>query len=275
MRARLAGLLPFGLLVVAALAPPARLPVLLGLATVTAVAASRARRVAGNVAVGAWAAAVPIGVSLSWGLVVPPIAPGGADCANPASPFAVWRVAEALLAVGTLVVVGLLTGAAGRAADRPRASTAPAVPRGRLLAASIAGFVVSGPLALLVGPWLAAPFFGQTRLAVGTLGAIPPALIFAAANAVMEELEYRAAALGWSEPALGARTSLLAQAVVFGAAHTGPGFLGSPLPVAAAMAVAALMAGWLARRTASLALPIAVHAGCDLPLYYYWACPHG
>ena len=39
-----------------------------------------------------------------------------------------------------------------------------------------------------------------------------------------------------------------------------------------AIAAAGLGAGWIARRTRSLALPAAVHVGLDLPLYVWNAC---
>ncbi|MGZ6269850.1 MAG: CPBP family intramembrane glutamic endopeptidase [Candidatus Limnocylindrales bacterium] len=260
---------PFALLVVAALLRPARLPVLAVLVVGMFLAARLARPGRGRVAAaGPWAACLPIAVSLAWGLLVAPARAGGVDCTNPASPFALWRLGEAAVALGTLGIAGLAIGALDSTAGLRR-------PGGRLAALSVFAFLASGPLALLLGPWFARPFFGEFQLAVGTLGAIAPAVLFAASNGLMEELEYRGAALGWSEGALGRIGALVAQAVVFGAAHTGSDFVGSPLPVALAMAAAGVVAGLLVRRTGSLALPIAVHAGCDIPLYYYWACPLG
>ena len=65
---------------------------------------------------------------------------------------------------------------------------------------------------------------------------------------------------------------LLGQAVIFGAAHTGPDFTGSALPVVLAIAAAGLLAGLIVRRTGSLLLPILVHIAFDVPLYYAVAC---
>ena len=55
----------------------------------------------------AWAACVPIAVSLAWGIGGQPSdASDGSDCANPLSPPATWRLAEAVL---VLAAVGLYT----------------------------------------------------------------------------------------------------------------------------------------------------------------------
>ncbi len=259
--------LPFGLLVAAALVRPLRLPILLLVVAGTALAARGRDRGPDRLrAAGPWAAGVPIAVSLCWGLLAAPVDPARASCTDPASPFALWRLGEATLALGAMALLAVVLGADGGGLGLRRPSRAVA-------ALSVAGFLVAGPLALLVGPWLARPFFGTFGLASTTVGAIAPALAFAAANGVMEELEYRGAALSWSAPGLGLRGSLVAQAVVFGAAHQGPDFVGSAVPVALAMVAAGVVAGLIARRTGSLALPIAIHAGCDIPIYYFFACP--
>ena len=51
---------------------------------------------------------------------------------------------------------------------------------------------------------------------------ILPALLLAIANGSMEEVAYRGAMLHWLTPSLGVRGALVAQAICFGAAHTGP-----------------------------------------------------
>ena len=67
-------------------------------------------------------------------------------------------------------------------------------PARRWVSWALAGFVVSGPVALLAGPYLARPFFGDVGYEL-VAGAMVPALVFAAANGVMEELMYRGALL--------------------------------------------------------------------------------
>ena len=52
---------------------------------------------------------------------------------------------------------------------------------------SVIGFVVVGPLALVLGPILARPFFGEISYDVTVVGAFAPALVFAVANGTMED----------------------------------------------------------------------------------------
>src|SRR5436190_1751469 len=81
-----------------------------------------------------------------------------------------------------------------------------------------------------------------------------PALLFAASNAVAEELAYRGALMRWLAPSLGIVGANLVQAIVFGLAHTGAAFVGPVLPTASAMVLAGFIAGVVVRRTGSLTL---------------------
>ncbi len=137
---------------------------------------------------------------------------------------------------------------------------------------SIIGFLVAGPLALLLGPLFARPFFGEISYDVTMVGAIAPALLFAVANGSMEELAYRGALLGWSARVIGVPAAVVGQAVVFGLAHSGADVTGSPLLLMAALGLGGLIAGVIAVRTRSLLLPVAVHIGLDIPIYYAFAC---
>ncbi|MGK2852275.1 MAG: CPBP family glutamic-type intramembrane protease [Candidatus Limnocylindrales bacterium] len=47
----------------------------------------------------------------------------------------------------------------------------------------------------------------------------------------------------------------------------------SLVPLVLAMGVGGLLAGIIAVRTRSLLVPIAVHVGLDIPIYYAFACP--
>lgn len=263
---------PVVLVAVAAIIPLARLPVLAGL--VGGLAVQRGDPV------GRWTWAAPIGVavSLAWGLLDAPLgAADGSDCASVLSPPATWRLGEAALVLAALaaLVQWLPSG---------RAELGLAWPSGRVLASAVAGAILVGPVAVLAGPALAAPFFGEMTLRTDGPGAVVPALVFAASNGTMEELAYRGALQGWLAHGFGGGPAgvgdrrgvvlaIVAQAVVFGLAHgIGAEFTGSPLPVVGAMIAGGLLAGFIVRRTGSLALPIAVHVALDVPLYYYWAC---
>ena len=226
-------LLPLFLLAASAAVRPGRLAVLAILAAGTLGTWVGDRR-----RLPAWAATLPVAVSLAWGLVpLPAEATDGSTCASPVAPFALWRVAE-----------------------RRRAPAA----RPSLLG----GAIIAGAVGLLVGPTLAAPFFGPVRLDLADPQLLLPASAFALANGLLEELVYRGVLLAWTSRVSGPRIALVGQAIVFGLAHGGgPGVGGSPVALAVAMAAAGLGAGWIARRTRSLALPAAVHRRLDLPLY--------
>ncbi len=257
---------PLGLLILAAAAPPVRVMVLVVLAAGAGVAISRDAPVRW-----AWAGAVPVALSLFWGGLMAPIPTRadlvavGADCTNPASPIATWRAVEAVIVLGALVALALVLRATP-------ASLLVRWPARRWLAWAIVGFVVSGPLALLVGPYLAAPFFGDVGYEL-VAGALVPALVFAMANGVMEEAIYRGAMLGWSARVMGLGPAVVGQAVVFGVAHAGSDVIGLQVPLMVALGVGGLLAGVIAVRTRSLLIPIAVHVGLDVPIYFALACP--
>ena len=124
----------------------------------------------------------------------------------------------------------------------------------------------------MVGPIVARPFFGDVGYDVTMIGAIFPALLFAAANGTMEELIYRGALLGWSARVMGVAPALVGQAVVFGLAHSGSDVIGYGVPLSLAMGLGGLLAGIVAIRTRSLLLPIAIHVGLDIPIYYAFGC---
>ena len=253
-------LVPIALLAVAAVAPAARLPVLVVLAAGTAIAAQRDAPVRWT-----WASAVPVAVSLFWGSLGAPVAATDlGDCEDPASPVATWRALEAvvvLVALAALAVV-LRAGPATLYLRRPAR---------RWIPWAVAGFLVAGPVALLVGPYLARPFFGEVSYTI-LAGALVPALIFAVSNGVMEELIYRGALMSWSGRVMGIGPALVGQAVVFGLAHSGSDVVGFQLPLMLAMGLGGLLAGLITIRTRSLLIPMAVHVGLDIPIYFAFAC---
>ena len=252
---------PLGLLVLAAAVPGLRLAVLLALAAGATIAIARDAPVRW-----AWAAAVPVALSLLWGSLPAPMAAiDASDCANPASPVATWRALEALVVLGALAGLALILKATP-------GSLSLRWPARRWVRWAVLGFLVSGPVALLAGPYLARPFFGDVGYEL-VAGALVPALVFAAANGVMEEAIYRGALLGWSAKVMGLGPAVVGQAIVFGVAHSGSDVIGLQLPLMLALGVGGLLAGVIAVRTRSLLLPMAVHIGFDIPIYFAFACP--
>ena len=254
-------LLPIVLIIVAAAVRETRVAVLVALAAGTLVAIRRDAPVRW-----AWAAPVPVALSLSFGLIVPPsAAANGLDCTSVTSPPAVWRLLEAAIVLGSVAVLALILEA------RP-ASLWLRWPSRRVVETGLIGFALFGVLGLLVGPALARPFFGSFGLDLSDPAALVPALIFATSNGVMEEVAYRGTLMGWSARVVGLAPAVGFQAVVFGIAHGGPDVIGGALPLMLALTAGGLLAGVIAVRTRSLFLPIAVHIALDLPLYVYLAC---
>lgn len=257
---RILDLAPLALLGLAATIRPARLPVLVVLVAGFVALRRRDERLP-------WAGAIPVAVSLAWGLVpLPPEATDGTTCASPTAPFATFRLVEAGLALGALAVLLRVTG--GRAGELGLRR-----PDRRVGAVAIAAFAVCGPLGLLLGPVFAEPFFGPIGLRLGDPVALVPALLFAVSNGVMEEVIYRGGLQAWTARRTGVPVAIVGQAIVFGLAHAAaPDVGGSPAILWAAMTAGGLLAGIIVWRTGSLAIPIAAHVGFDLPLYYGNAC---
>ena len=224
----------------------------------------------------ALAAVLPVAAILVWRAIPQPAAdPTGIDCANLLAPPALWRSLEA--AVGLLMLGYLLW-------DRKASLGELGFRRGsrRVRGVAIAGLLVIGPLAVYGGTLvgnsaLGSMLFGTYALDLSQPAALLPALVFAASNALAEELAYRGALRVWLRPALGILGANLAQAVLFGLAHTGEDFVGleGAIPVMLAMMVVGFVAGVVARRTGSLTIPLAIHAAADIPIYFYWACRIG
>ena len=214
----------------------------------------------------AWAAPIPIAVWLTWRTISAPLAdPGGLQCADALSPPAAWRLAQALLALGTL---GVLMGVLGA---KPAAIwwRRPSVPVARL---SVLGFFVAAPLGLLLSAAIARPYFGTFDLHISDPSALVPGLVFSLSNAIGEEVIYRGAFMAFAGKVVGLRSALVLQAVVFGVAHAGAHFMGSPIAVVLAVGFGGYVAGLLTLKTRSLMMPIAVHAAIDLPVYAFFAC---
>jgi membrane protease YdiL (CAAX protease family) len=240
---------------------PASRPVgllVLGLAFLTANQGSPVR----------WAAAagLPVAVILVWGALAGNQARSDlVECGDLFSPPAMVRMAEAIVVCGLIVVLAQRLGVTVASLGLTRPGR-PEVALGVLAVAIV-------PMgSLLVGSWLAEPFFGPIRLHLADPGAIVPALALAVANGTMEELAYRGALMAWLSRASVPLLALVGQSVVFATAHTGVDFVGEAWPVMLAVGSGGLLAGIIVRRSGSLWLPIVVHICFDVPLYYAAVC---
>lgn len=266
--AALAGI-PIGLLLVAAAFEALRLPLLLALGVTFVVGWWSHRRDPEHGAVWTFitGACLVVTMSLAWtGLELPAAARDGSTCTDPLAPFAAYRAVGATIGLTAVAVVMRLLGMAAASIGIRRASAG-------AVAMALAALVAVGILASLIGPALAEPFFGPLPVQLGNPAALVPALVFAIANASMEETAYRGILLRGLMRSWSPMLALGVQALVFGLAHgVGSDFSGSPLPVMAATAVGGLAFGALALRTGSLLVPVALHAALDIPIYYANAC---
>jgi membrane protease YdiL (CAAX protease family) len=215
----------------------------------------------------AYGACLLVVLSMAWsGVKLPAGALDGSSCASPLAPFATYRAAGAVLVLAAVaLVVRLLRSTAGEIGIRGGS------PAG--LALAFVALLVVGIAAIFIGPAVAQPFFGPLPIALGNASAVVPALLFAIANASMEETAYRGVLLRWVMRSHGPVLAIAVQAAAFGLAHgVGGAFTGSPLPVMAGTAAAGLAFGALSLRTGSVLLPIALHAALDIPIYYANAC---
>jgi membrane protease YdiL (CAAX protease family) len=246
-----------------------RLPLLLAFAVAFAVGLWASRRTGRPPSLETFVsgACLLVTLSMAWsGIELPAGARDGSTCADPLAPFALYRSAGAgLVLVAVVVVVRLLGATVGEIGIRRVSPAAGGLALGALVAVGI--------VSVFIGPALAEPFFGPLPVQLGEGAALVPALLFAVANASMEETVYRGVLLRWVTRSQGPVLAMAVQAATFGLAHgVGSDFAGSPLPVMAATAVGGLAFGAVALRTGSLLLPIALHAAMDIPIYYANAC---
>ncbi len=254
--------LPWILVLAGAAERPLRIPALVVAVAGLLIAGTRL----GERARAAWAAPVPVAALLVLALVPEPTAlAAAADCGS----LAPLRVVRRVLEMSAVLGVTFLVWRVGRVPSQALRLRRPSRVVGLV---SVVAFLAAAPLAVAVGPALAEPFFGRVSLPATSLIALVPLLVAALANAVQEEVVYRGAWLGWGEVAAGPVIATAAQALAFGLAHTGTDFSGPQLPVVAAMTAGGIVAALLARRTGTLALPIALHAAADVPMALYAVC---
>jgi membrane protease YdiL (CAAX protease family) len=213
----------------------------------------------------AWAAVLPVGLVLPWPLVIGEDVPlGAAGCTDPLSAIAVRRVVVA--AFGLAVVAGL-----ARAHGSGLGELGLRRPRRLEGSAALAAVLVLALGGLVIGPWLARPFFGELEFP-RPAAALVPAVAFGVANGVLEEVSYRGAMQAWLGRVMPLAAAIGLQGLAFGIVHAGPDVL-ALLPVHIALMAAVGVAGGVARsRLGSLWIPIGVHVGADIALYIGLAC---
>jgi membrane protease YdiL (CAAX protease family) len=213
----------------------------------------------------AWAAVLPVALVLPWPWLLGPDVPLGAPaCADPFSSIVLRRDAVAAFGLGVVAVLARLHASGARELGLRRPS------RGEAVLALAASMVVAAG-GLVIGPWMARPFFGELDFP-RPIAALLPAVIFGMANGVLEEVGYRGAMQAWLGRAMPMAWAIGLQGLAFGIVHAGPEVL-ALLPLHIALMAAVGIAGGVARASfGSLWLPIGVHVGADIALYVGLAC---
>ena len=136
---------------------------------------------------------LPVAANLAVGLLPDPRVPDPGACDDVLAGPVVRRLRQAGVVLGVIAVLAVRMG--GR---RSLGMVMPPDHRVTVLAAACPILV---PIAMLVGPALAGPFFGEVVLGLPSAAALIPAGILAVANAALEETAYRGAVQRWEAPA--------------------------------------------------------------------------
>ena len=213
----------------------------------------------------AWAAVLPIGLTISWPWVLGGDAPlGESGCIAPLSSIVVRRVAVAVAGLGVVSALAI----AHRSSLAEIGLVRPA--RWEAITA-VGGVLVLATGGLWVGPWIARPFFGTLDFPVPS-AAILPALLFGISNGMLEEISYRGVMQAWLARVMPLGLAIGLQGLAFGIIHAGPDVV-ALLPVHVALLGAVGVAAGVARvRFGSLWIPIGIHVGADIALYVGLAC---
>jgi membrane protease YdiL (CAAX protease family) len=213
----------------------------------------------------AWAAVLPVALGLALPWILGPDAPlGDPACTNPVSIIVLRRIVLAGVVLGAVAALAVAHGS--RIAELGLGR--PSRPEAAIAAAGCVALVVGG---LVIGPAIAAPFFGQLAFPV-PVAALLPAIVFGVVNGVTEEVAYRGAMQGWLGRLAPVWVAIGFQGLVFGMIHAGPEVV-TLLPVhIALLATAGIAAGVVRWRTGTLWIPAAIHVGADVALYVGLAC---
>jgi membrane protease YdiL (CAAX protease family) len=213
----------------------------------------------------AWAATLPVTVALVWPWIAGADQPiGEVACTDPLSLIAVRRLALAAAVLGLTAGLAAAHGASATELGLRR-------PTGIELLVATGGCVVLVAGGLVIGPWIAQPFFGELSFPVQP-AALVPAALFGVANGVLEEVAYRGVLQAWLGRLLPVGAAIAVQGFVFGIVHAGPDVLALlPLHIAL-LTLVGVAGGWVRWRMGSLAIPIGIHIGADMALYVGLAC---
>ena len=259
--------IPLALLFVAVAFPSFAGPMLVLLAGGAVVAAGRRVAVAWS-----WAAAVPPAAIATLRAFGPAsLAWQDASCTDVASPPVLWALGEVALVVASVAVLAMLLSA--KPADTGLRML-PKYARSWALAGFAAILVGGLAIVLLAWPVVARLGSGDSLVYAPTvdpqgLGFVVPAIVFAVAIAVSEELAWRGALQGWLARSIGPWPAVLAQAGLYGVAWGV--LLGSPLLGVLAAAAGAVLGATVAR-TRSIGVALAWHVAFNVPFYLVIAC---
>lgn len=213
----------------------------------------------------AWAAVLPValGLALPW-ILGPDVPLGDPACTSPVSIIVLRRVVLAAVVLGAVGALAVAHGSGITELGLGR----PSGPEAVIAVVGCLVLVVGG---LVIGPAIAAPFFGQLDFPVPP-AALLPAIVFGLANGITEEVAYRGAMQGWLGRLAPVWVAVGFQGLVFGMVHAGPEVL-ALLPVhIALLAAAGIAAGVVRWRTGTLWIPAGIHVGADIALYVGLAC---
>ena len=213
----------------------------------------------------AWAAVLPVALGLALPWILGPDAPlGDPACTSPVSIVVLRRVVLAAVVLGAVAALAVAHGSGIAELGLGRPSRPEAV-------VAVVGCIVLVVGGLVIGPALAAPFFGQLAFPVPA-AALLPAIVFGLANGITEEVAYRGAMQGWIGRLAPVWIAIGFQGVVFGMVHAGPEVL-ALLPVhIGLLAAAGIAAGVVRWRTGTIWIPAGIHVGADVALYVGLAC---
>jgi membrane protease YdiL (CAAX protease family) len=213
----------------------------------------------------AWAAVLPVAIGLTWPWVLGSDAPlGELACTSPVSVIVLRRVVLAAVVLGIIALLAVAHGSGVLELGLRRPSAPEAV-------VAVGGGLVVVVGGLLIGPAIAAPFFGPLDFPVPS-AALLPAVVFGLANGVTEEVAYRGAMQGWIGRLAPVWVAIGFQGLVFGLVHAGPevtALLPVHVGLLAAVGIAAGIVRW---RVGSLWIPAGIHVGADVALYVGLAC---
>jgi membrane protease YdiL (CAAX protease family) len=176
---------------------------------------------------------------------------------NTPSGYALQKLNQSFIIISTVVALTLLSGGT---------LSSIYIQKGRLKLGLLIGFALF-LLAAAGSTFMANDLFKGRELTVERImGWLPWLLIFVLANAAQEELLFRGLFLRKLEPLFGSFVSNLLIMFVFTLLHYGATYASNDMKFAAAVAILALVWGYLTQKTNAIWASILFHAGMDIPI---------